>query len=118
MKRYGFGLAPLKMEGKSTPYDHSAQHQVEGTERADIDDHITLPGGRKFYANRLIVGIDAEGNTFEGYDGGVSSDEWTEAERRELAELMIERWRKFGALDQPRKPPPVELDPVLNAERN
>jgi hypothetical protein len=90
-KRYGFALAPFKSEGASTPYDMGAS---EGEQFAG-EDKLILPSGREFYANCGIVGIDAKGGIFEGYDGGVDID-LTDEERRSLAGIMIDRWRKFG----------------------
>lgn len=62
-----------------------------------VNDEIAL-SSRKFYANQNIVGIDDKGDVFEGYDGGLEYERFTAEERRELAQLMIERWRKFGGL--------------------
>jgi hypothetical protein len=47
-------------------------------------------------ANCEIIGIDIEGDISEGYDGGIDFDEWTAAERYEVAQFMIKQWRKFG----------------------
>lgn len=64
------------------------------------DDGFVLSSGREVYANGGIVGLtvfDAyEGlDTFYGYDGGLSLDNWTPAERVELADHMIARWQAF-----------------------
>ena len=106
----GFGLARLKVEGgiyfpdgrSFVPGDvgyEEAKAEV-GAQRAARDDkcRITLPSGRKFYANKLIVGIDDKGGVFEGYDGGVSDDEFSPAECIELADLMIARWTYYKRL--------------------
>ncbi len=75
------------------------------------DDGFVLSTGRTFYANRLILGLAPDGDVvYEGYDGIVEAtrarDDWenegaeppfTPAERREIAEYMIERWRAWGA---------------------
>lgn len=67
-------------------------------------DNILLPSGREFYANCGIVGISAEGEVTEGYDGGVPGadgdsldgyDNWSPVECRELADLMITRWQAY-----------------------
>ena len=64
-------------------------------------DTFTLSTGRVFYANNLIVGISmsgCEGNVLmlaEGYDGNVDTLSWTPAERRELADFMIDLWGKW-----------------------
>lgn len=59
-------------------------------------DGVILESGREFYANCSIVGIDERGVVWEGYDGGVHTDGMTAAERRDLADLMIERWNAFA----------------------
>jgi hypothetical protein len=38
-------------------------------------DLIALPSGRKIRANNRIIGIDDKCAVFEGYDGGVDSQE-------------------------------------------
>jgi hypothetical protein len=68
-------------------------------------DYVVLPSGRRFYANNGIVGIDAQGNVSEGYDGSVDVEgldwadppvpPWTPEERAELADMMIRRWELF-----------------------
>lgn len=90
------GLAQMKSEGERIPYDGSAPaHPFDSLD----EDTIKLATGRELYANRGIVGIDAEGNAFEGYDSGLSDAPLTLDERREIAEMMIERWRKYGGID-------------------
>lgn len=53
-----------------------------------------------------IVGISDELDVYEGYDSHLLFDsdyvggnqvEWTDADRRELADTMIARWQKFKA---------------------
>lgn len=69
---------------------------------------IRLSTGREIDANCDFVGIDSEGNLSEGYDGTLNpwpSDwetraNWTQAERDELADLMIARWQKFKTLTE------------------
>lgn len=93
LAQHGFGSAPVKQEGGSTPYDLG----VEPAEIPEEDrDDCTLPSGLSFYAHQGIVGIDKQGRISEGYDGGVETETWTAEQRRELSDLMIERWRKFG----------------------
>lgn len=65
-------------------------------------DTFKLSTGRTFYANNGLIGIsplgaDAAVRVSEGYDGGVHVDEWTAAERRELADYMIALWSAFCA---------------------
>ena len=59
--------------------------------------------GREEYANCGIIGIDAEGEISEGYDGGIydtpdweGKGGWTPEEKLELAVHMIKRWSKYG----------------------
>jgi len=62
-------------------------------------DNIVLSSGRNEYANRGILGLvpNENGGNYvsEGYDGGFDTDNWTQAERDELADAMILRWQKF-----------------------
>lgn len=75
-------------------------------------DHYELSTGRKFSANKGIIGISADDvdgevsrQLSEGYDGAIDTDsfdierypelEWTVEERRELADYMIELWTKW-----------------------
>jgi hypothetical protein len=58
--------------------------------------------GRKINTNSGIIGIDAKGNIFEGYDGELTvrddvlnADGLNRIERRELADYMIDLWRMF-----------------------
>ncbi len=90
-----FALAPPKAEGASTGYDGPA------ADDRFSDDIFALPSGRTFYANQGIIGIDPGGSISQGYDGGLEPSgegDFTPDERRQLAEMMIERWRKFGGL--------------------
>ena len=73
---------------------------------------IILSSGRKIYANQNIVGIDDQGELFEGYDGTISwpsldyqeaalraqhDGDWqlTSDDMRELCDIMIARWQKY-----------------------
>jgi hypothetical protein len=66
-------------------------------------DAYRLRSGRAFYAHNGIIGIDPDGEVFEGYDGGIDIvrewdyefQPWTPAERAELADEMIRRWQRF-----------------------
>lgn len=93
------GLAQLKTEGEPIPYDPA--YVVERDRSAPDPDYVRLGSGRAFYANRGIIGLDSDGNAFGGYDGGFGPDvgDFTVDERREIAEMMIARWRKFGGID-------------------
>jgi len=65
---------------------------------------MKLKTGFEFDANGSIVGIDDEGNIFEGYDGSLgtfwneeldSYIPWPIEDRLALAQLMIERWTNY-----------------------
>lgn len=70
---------------------------------------IILSSGRKIYANQNIVGIDDQGELFEGYDGTISwpsldyrarvlvgqEQQLTSDDMRELCDIMIARWQKY-----------------------
>ena len=62
-------------------------------------DEYELDSGRRFYANRGIIGIDTDGTTLSyGYDGYIdgtglcAGDEWTSEERKELVLFMVKQW--------------------------
>jgi hypothetical protein len=65
------------------------------------DDHFTLEtSGRTFYANNGVLGLaidgDADGWVSYGADGAVGPrEEFTDAERIELADHMIAQWQRF-----------------------
>jgi len=72
------------------------------------DRSYELSTGRQFGVNQGIIGLSPQLRVYEGYDGGLlvtdqeainSCDDnpWTSAERRELADAMIERWQAFKA---------------------
>lgn len=77
----------------------------------DETDQYELSTGRFLEANYGIIGIDPCGGIYDGYDSsceirdasgqylGRASKDLSPAERTELAEYMIEQWRKFGGLD-------------------
>lgn len=58
--------------------------------------------GRTFKANQNIIGVDGNGELTEGFDSGLYPDwkggddlPFSEAERREIAEYMIQRWTAY-----------------------
>lgn len=68
-----------------------------------IGDRFTLSTGRQFYANCGILGMSEEIMIIsEGYDGRLydceegGDEPLTPAERVEVAEYMINLWRKWG----------------------
>ena len=89
--------------------------------RRDGRDYV-LSSGRRFYACNGILGIGDDNRAAEGFDGYLSGvtlpdpdkpwidltdeefearereAEFTAAERREIAEEMIQRWRQWGGL--------------------
>ncbi len=67
--------------------------------KADKDFIIFESTGRKEYANCGIVGIDDNLEPSEGYDGGFEHGNWSPEEKKELAEYMILRWKRFGGLE-------------------
>ena len=59
-------------------------------------DTYTLSTGRSFYANRGFIGITGSLELSEGYDGDIRNvDEFTQSEKDELADFMIELWQRF-----------------------
>ena len=63
---------------------------------------IILSSGRKIYENQNIVGIDDQGELFEGYAGTISwpsldyqEQQLTSDDMRELCDIMIARWQKY-----------------------
>jgi len=62
-------------------------------------DNLIFSTGRKVYANSGIIGIGFGGGITEGYDGGLNDRDWTPAERVELAEYMIEQWKRYATED-------------------
>lgn len=64
------------------------------------DGTVTFSTGTTEYYSGGLCSISENGSVYEGYDlyyGEISS--MPEIERRELAELMIARWAKFGGID-------------------
>lgn len=79
-----------------------------------------LSSGREFYANCGIIGMNPptglrvdvpdawRDSIYKGYDGSQiirapewmedTSRDWTDAERKELAEFMVALWREWGNL--------------------
>jgi hypothetical protein len=79
------------------------------------DDHVLECTGREVYAHAGIIGIDDAGGVFHGFDGNIETADYralfdsgvcsppdpaplSNAERRELAEAMVARWKKWGGL--------------------
>lgn len=59
-------------------------------------DTFTLSSGRTFFANTGIVGLRVRSVVvFGGYDNVVYAEEWTRADREELADTMIKLWQDW-----------------------
>lgn len=66
---------------------------VEGEHHSD---EIVLEcSGRREYANAHTIGIGPGGYVCYGSDGGIHTDDFTDAEREELADAMIALWQQF-----------------------
>lgn len=62
------------------------------------DSTMILKSGKKIYVNHGLISIDDDNNIYEGYDGEIDIydyNELTKDERIEIAEYMIERWKKY-----------------------
>ena len=76
-----------------------AEPVPRGTVRFDEDtDELILRSGRRIYANCGILGINPVGQISGGYDEGLNGEEFSEAERNEIASYMIGLWREWGKL--------------------
>lgn len=70
-------------------------------------DSICLSSGRVVQANHGIIGISGDLQVYEGYDGfvdvagdylddvSVDGADLTDADRVELADLMVARWMRY-----------------------
>ena len=63
--------------------------------------HYELSSGKEFYAHIGILGLNHwQDMLYEGYDGEVEDTTdpnfFTPDERKEIAEFMCRRWRKWG----------------------
>lgn len=70
-----------------------------GCMKIHSDDTFVLSTGRVFYAFSLGLSLGPEDSplTFRyGSDGGQDVEDWTAAERQELAEYMSDLWLKWG----------------------
>lgn len=84
-----------------------------------MKDDLRLSTGTVVQANRGIIGIDESLDVFGGYDEHVDIYEFdnygstlTNAERAELASIMIARWEEYRACASE----PAESEPRLIAE--
>ena len=62
------------------------------------DQEYELSTGKRFYAHGATLGMDENVDAVsEGHDGGVGNKEdFTLAERREMADVMIARWQQWA----------------------
>lgn len=77
-----------------------------------------LSTGREVYAWANVVGIDPNLEVFSGYDDDVvrpNDNDWTAAEKAELADHMIELWTRFkgGSRWQPIETAPKDGTPII-----
>ena len=57
-------------------------------------DEYELTTGRQFYSNNGIIGLSPDLILSEGLDGSIS-DQFTSAEKVEIADFMIGKWIEF-----------------------
>lgn len=58
-------------------------------------DTIILSSGKILMANCGVIGLDAYGQVFSGYDDNIDTEDLTPQERIELADYMISEWEAF-----------------------
>jgi NAD(P)H-nitrite reductase large subunit len=65
----------------------------------DSTGEVMFSTGKEYYANKGIIGIDANLTVYDGYDGimdpGHTQIRFTSEERRELADYMIRLWEMY-----------------------
>jgi len=67
---------------------------VKEIDEAGVD--FALSTGKKFYANLQTLSVNTNGELVYGSDGYVD-EEFTAAEKAEIAAYMIQKWREWGA---------------------
>lgn len=61
-----------------------------------------LSNGERLQANCGILGLSPDLGLYEGYDGVPRyGDPFTAEERREIADMMIARWKEWAEKEQP-----------------
>jgi hypothetical protein len=66
-------------------------------------DHSTFvleSTGREFYAHAGLLSVsvdDGETDIYYGYDGGLSTSDFTAEEKREVADYVIALWQRWAA---------------------
>ncbi len=70
-------------------------------------ENLDLKSGRSVHVFAGVLGIGANGQAFHGYDGYLEPNYtqgpplvFTEAERQEIAELAILRWKAWAATER------------------
>ncbi len=58
-------------------------------------DELVFSTGKRVSANCGIIGIDAEGEVFGGFDDGIDTEELTLQEKHELCDYVIAQWQKW-----------------------
>lgn len=78
--------------------DERREREMKRIEEQNPWRDFELSTGKKFYANRGILGLSEDGDITEGYDGGFDERKFNKAERKEIAEYMINLWKKWGGI--------------------
>ena len=60
-----------------------------------FDHRFELTTGKVFVANRFIIGLSTNLQVFEGYDGTLFEQDFTIAERMEIAKYMKTLWESY-----------------------
>jgi hypothetical protein len=74
-----------------------------GAMRLEDGDTFVLDSGETYYANRGLLSVSEDGYLFGGYDGQIEYENTPPEhrlgaeERQEIADYMIERWRKWAS---------------------
>jgi hypothetical protein len=62
-------------------------------------EEVELSTVKTFYVNGGVIGISPNSDRLShGYDGDISTEKWTRAEKKELAQFMIKLWKKWGGI--------------------
>lgn len=82
--------------------------EIEEADKSEEYCGFRLSTGRDFYACGNLLSVyeryAGEWTVSYGSDGSVDTDEWTPAEREELADYMIAQWQAFKVAAQGVKP--------------
>ena len=61
----------------------------------ETSEWVGAASGHREYAHTDRLSVDDNGETSYGYDGGFDVEKFSLAERRALADIMIERWNDW-----------------------